>query len=514
MVKSAMNGELLRIVDSIRREKSIDVEIIFSGIEAALISAARKHFGMNRELLVTIDRETGNIAAALDGVEISAENLGRIAAQTAKQVIIQKIREAEREVILQNYTERIGTIVSGQVSRIEHGSVIVNLGKVEAFLPRREQIPGETFHVASRIRCLILEVRPSGGTVRIIVSRGHVDFIKQLFDQEVPEIADHTIEIRAIAREPGHRTKVAVSSLDSRVDAVGACVGVRGTRIKNIVEEVGGEKIDIVRWNDAPPMFIGNALKPAEVVETFRYRDIGRAVVLVNEDQLSLAIGKKGQNVRLAARLTGWNIDIMTPLEFDQERRETATVLEGLETVGPELAPVIVDGGLISLADVAEASPEVLAGIAGLDEEQAVVISQQVEEILKQREAQAAEEARAAEEAQAAKEAQAAEEAQAAKEAQAAEEAQTAEEEQTEDAAEPQEAQAAEEAQAEEQTEDAAEPQEEQAEQDVEGPVEALEGDPGQTDDSPAEEQDEVEDEEPPADEGETPESETTETVA
>ncbi|MDP6381362.1 MAG: NusA N-terminal domain-containing protein, partial [Phycisphaerae bacterium] len=212
-MKRNMNGELLRIVDAIRREKDIDVEIVFAGIEAAMVSAAKKHFGAACDISVSVDRETGNISATLDSEPITTAELGRIAAQTAKQVIIQKIREAEREVIVENYSARVGSIVSGQVSRIEHGNVIVNLSKVEGLLPRSEQIPGETHHVASRIRCLILDVRQTGGGVKVILSRAHIDFIKQLFELEVPEIADHTIEIRVIAREPGHRTKIAVSSI-------------------------------------------------------------------------------------------------------------------------------------------------------------------------------------------------------------------------------------------------------------------------------------------------------------
>jgi N utilization substance protein A len=286
-----MNGELLRQVDAIRREKDIDAEIVYQALEAAYVSAAKKSYGINCDVLIAIDRQTGDMVASVDGRSVDPKDLGRIAAQAFKQVIIQKIREAERASLMEDYGDQVGTIVSGQVSRVEHGNAIMGLGRGEGFLPRSEQVPGETLHVGDRLRAMILEVREAGSNIKIVLTRTHPDLIVRLFELEVPEVGDHVIEIEAIAREAGHRTKVAVTSIDSRVDAVGACVGIRGSRIKNIVEEVAGEKIDIVRYNESPQVFIANALKPAEVKEILLNRDINRATVLVAEDQLSLAIG-------------------------------------------------------------------------------------------------------------------------------------------------------------------------------------------------------------------------------
>ena len=402
-----MNGpDLVRIVDAIRRERNIDAEVVFQGIEAALASAAKKHFASVEEAIVEIDRESGEITASIEGRPIDPTVLGRIAAQTAKQVIIQKIREAERASLMEDYGDQVGTVISGQVTRVDHGNAVVSLGRGEGFLPRSEQIPGETLHVGDRIRALIIEVRESGSGVKIVISRIHPDLIIRLFELEVPEVADRVIEVEAIAREPGHRTKVAVSSVDSRVDAVGACVGIRGSRIKNIVEEVAGEKIDIVRYNESSQVFIANALKPAEIRETLLNPDINRATVLVAEDQLSLAIGKKGQNVRLAARLTGWNIDILTPAECEQQRANAADQLAGLDAVGPDLAEELVAAGYISLADVAEVDPERLVAF-GVSAEEAQEIIRQVGELVVALEAQAAEEAEAAQAAEAAEAAKA-----------------------------------------------------------------------------------------------------------
>ncbi|MBE3068747.1 MAG: transcription termination/antitermination protein NusA [Planctomycetes bacterium] len=396
-----MNGaELVRIIDAIRREKNIDAEVVFQGIEAALSSAAKKHFGAVDDVIVSIDRASGDIQAQMDGQSLDPAVLGRIAAQAAKQVIIQKIRDAERASLMEDYADQIGTIISGQVTRIEHGNAVVGLGRGEGFLPRSEQVPGETLHVGDRIRALIIEVREAGANVKIVLSRIHPDLIIRLFELEVPEVADGVIEVEAIAREPGHRTKVAVTSTDTRVDAVGACVGIRGSRIKNIVEEVAGEKIDIVRYNESPQVFIANALKPAEVKEILLNRDINRATVLVAEDQLSLAIGKKGQNVRLAARLSGWNIDILTPGEYDEQRATAIEQLAGVEAVGPDLANDLIAAGYISLADVAEVDPETLSRIAGVDNETARDIIVQVGVLVADLEAHAAErEARKAAEA-------------------------------------------------------------------------------------------------------------------
>ena len=255
----------------------------------------------------------------MNGSPLDDDTIGRIGAQTAKQVIIQKIREAERDSLVQEFSGQIDDMVNGVVQRVEGGATLVSLGSLEAILPRSEQIPGETHHANERIRAVIHEVKPQGSRVKVVLSRTRPVLVRRLFEQEIPEIAEGVISINALAREPGYRTKVAVSSADQRVDCVGACVGVRGNRIKNIVDELAGERIDIVRWNDDPQALIPNALQPAEVDQVLLCEMLGRAIVLVREDQLSLAIGRRGQNVRLASKLCGWDIEIMTAEELDEQ---------------------------------------------------------------------------------------------------------------------------------------------------------------------------------------------------
>jgi transcription termination/antitermination protein NusA len=363
-----MNAELVRIVDSISRDKNIDKDSVFTDLEQAMISAMRKQYGQTDEVNVNIDRLTGDITASRNGSAIDMHTLGRIAAQTAKQVMIQKIREAERGSIFEEFSERKGTIVTGTVSRYEGGALVVNLGRAEGFLPKSEQIPGETQHPGERIRCLILDVREAPHQVKIVLSRSHPDFIRRLFELEVPEVSERIIEIRALAREAGYRTKIAVSSIDTKVDAVGACVGVRGSRIKNIVAELGGEKIDIVRWNESSQILITNALKPAEVSEVALCFELGRATVVVPEDQLSLAIGKRGQNVRLAARLTGWDIDILTPVEYNKGLDDMEKVLSAIEGMDNEKIEKMMAMGIISLMDVEEVGTAPLIKVLSLEE--------------------------------------------------------------------------------------------------------------------------------------------------
>ena len=333
--------EILRLVDSLHRNKEIDQEVIFQAIESALQSAARKHFGSNEEITVEIDRQTGEMAAVWDGERIAPEMLGRIAAQSAKQIIIQRIREAESEIIHKEYSERVNTLVTGSVQRFEGGSIIVNVERTEAILPRSEQIPGEHYQPGERIRAVILDVRKVNNLVKIFLSRTSKEFIRRLFELEVPEVAEGVVQIRRIAREPGLRTKVAVESLDARVDCIGACVGVRGTRIKSIIDEVKGEKIDIIPWSEPPETLIASSLRPAEIIqitleegETTR-----RATVIVPEDQLSLAIGWKGQNVRLAVKMTGWDIDIEPPERPEEEEEEEEAAPEGESTEDAEEQP-------------------------------------------------------------------------------------------------------------------------------------------------------------------------------
>jgi N utilization substance protein A len=285
--------------------------------------------------------------------------------------MIQLIRQDERGSIYEEYKDRVGTIVTGTIARFEGGTMIVNLGRVEGIMPRSEQIPGEQHQVGERIQALILEVRDTPSAVKIILSRSHPELIRRLFEREVPEVGERTIEIKALAREPGHRTKIAVSSIDSKVDAVGACVGVRGSRIKNIVDELGGEKIDIVRWNESSQILISNALKPAEVAEVSLCFELGRATVVVNEDQLSLAIGKRGQNVRLAARLTGWDIDILTPPEFQAGVQRIDQVLKSIEGITQEMVDKVIALGLIDVRDIEEVGTGPLMEELGLDEAKA-----------------------------------------------------------------------------------------------------------------------------------------------
>jgi N utilization substance protein A len=385
-------SEVLRIVDAIHRDKNINKEIVFEGIEAALVSAAKKHYGEEADIVVNIDREDGSIRATHNGAELdSEETVGRIGAQTAKQVMIQKIREAERDALHDEYTELIGHMVSGVIQRYEGGAATVQLANVEAILPRGEQIPGETHHVNERVRTTVFEVRKSGSRVKVILSRSRPQLVQRLFEQEIPEIADGVIQIRAMSREPGYRSKVAVSSSDPRVDCVGACVGVRGNRIKNIVDELAGERIDIVRWDDNLEVLIPNALQPAEVEQVILCKMLGRSIVLVREDQLSLAIGRRGQNVRLASKLSGWDIEIMTQEELAQAIDRAVAGFSSLEGVDVELAERLVEEGFLSYDDLSIIEPDALMAMGNLSEETANLIVTQAEERAEQAEAQAAE---------------------------------------------------------------------------------------------------------------------------
>ncbi len=384
--------EVLRLVDVIHRDKNIDREVIFSTLENALLLAARKYFSPRDDeelnLSVSIDRNTGRVVAIKDGEEIDPATLGRIAAHAAKQSIIQRIREAESKAIYQEYVDRIGELEIGTVQRIEHGAVLVSIGKTEAMLPRSEQIPGESFHVGQRLKAIIREVKEVGPRVRIILSRSHPDFVRRLFEQEIPEIQDRTIDIRAVAREAGYRTKIAVSSIDSKVDAVGACVGVRGSRIKNIVDELNGERIDIVRYNESLQVMIQNALQPAKVEEVFLYPRIGRAIVLVRDDQLSLAIGRRGQNVRLASKLVGWDIEIMTAEEYSESLDRAKNWFLQIPGMTDEMTEVLITEGFLSYDDLTFMEPEQLAELINVTPEEAEEMIIAAEELAEQVEAQ------------------------------------------------------------------------------------------------------------------------------
>jgi len=364
-----MNQELVRIVDNIARDKSIDKESIFVDLEEAMVSAVRKHFGEpDSEIVVHIDRTTGQVAAFKDTEQIDIRQLGRIPAQTAKQVIIQKIKADERDSIYARFVQRRGEITSGSVVRYEGGTLIVSLDhRAEGFMPKTEQIMGQTHRPGERIRCLILDVKEVSNQVKIILSRTHPDFIRRLFELEVPEIVENIVEIRALAREAGYRTKVAVASLDDKVDPVGACVGMRGSRIKNIVDELGGEKIDIVRWNESSQVLITNALMPAQVSEIALCFELGRVTVVVHEDQLSLAIGKHGQNVRLAARLTGWDIDILTPDEYNLGIERLTSCVKNVEDADDTMVDKLIALGVISILDLEDVGAEPLVNELKID---------------------------------------------------------------------------------------------------------------------------------------------------
>ena len=371
-----MNSETLRILDSIARDRNVDREQLIRDLEMAMISAARRHFNSLdlEEFGCDMDRLSGRIAIwrnLPDGgrEDIPLSSLGRIPAQTAKQVMIQKFREDERNSLMEDFAKRQGEIVTGTVTRQEGPALIVQVDRAEAFMPKSEQIPGEMFKPGDRIRCLVLDVRDAGSQVKIVLSRASPDFIRRLFEAEVPEVAERVIEIKALAREPGQRCKVAVASVDSKVDAKGACIGVRGSRIRNIVDEVNGEKIDIVLWNESSQVLISNAVRPAAVEEVSLCFELGRATIIVREDQLSLAIGKRGQNVRLAARLTGWDIDILTPPEFTKGLDILQETLRPIEGVTDEMLDKLGALGMISVFDIEEIGPAVLVAELGVDDE-------------------------------------------------------------------------------------------------------------------------------------------------
>lgn len=407
---------MLDLVEKLHEEKKISRDVIFGGIEAAIQLAAERHFGITEEnpgvgVHVHIDRATGDITARHGEQELDPETLGRIAAQSAKQVMIQKIREAESDTVFSEYAAKKGELVVGTITRVDAGTAIVSLGKSESLLPRSEQIPGETHHVGERVKAVVFEVRKTGHRVKIVLSRAHPDFVKSLFDEEIPEIQDRTIDIRATAREAGYRSKIAVSSIDSKVDCVGACVGVRGSRIKNIIEELNGERIDIVRWNDSLQVLIPNALQPAEISDVFTYPRLGRAIVLVQEDQLSLAIGRRGQNVRLASKLVGMDIEIMTHDELGEalERAERwfaqlpiePAPEDGTEParVGEEVIQAMIEEGFLSYNELTFIDAEELTKFTGLTEEQADEVLMYAEEFADHMDRSVQEEQRAAEEA-------------------------------------------------------------------------------------------------------------------
>lgn len=389
-------SEVLRIVDSLHREKNIEKEVVFRAIESALVSAARKHFGEDADIEFIIERDSGTIAGRNGQDELDyEETIGRIGAQTAKQVIIQKVREAERDSQIDEFNEILDDIITGTVNRSDNRVTTVNVGPVEAILPRSEQIPGESHQANDRIRALVTEVKPQGNRVKVVLSRTRPIFVKRLFESEIPEIADGVITINAISREPGYRSKVAVSSIDSKVDCVGACVGVRGNRIKVIIDELAGERIDIVRFDEEPMAMIPNALQPAEVNEVILCQKMGRAIVLVSEDQLSLAIGKRGQNVRLASKLCKWDIEIMTQGELEQQIDRAVQGFIALKGVDEDLANRLVGEGYLDYDDLSVIEPVDLMEMGGISEAEVDAIVEQAETLAEEAEVREAEEKRA-----------------------------------------------------------------------------------------------------------------------
>ena len=422
-----MSQELLAIIEQIEREKGIKKEIMLEAVESAMLSAAKRVIDLkpDEEFKVQIDRVTGQISAFRNNELVTNIDFGRIAASTARQVIIQKMREAEKDVVFVEFQSRVGEIVSGTVYRFEKGNVIVDLlGKAEGVLLKREQSPKEEFKQGQRIRAYVVEVKKDTKGPQIILSRAHPNLVKELFELEVPEIYEGIVEIRGISRQAGERTKISVYSKNDKVDAVGACVGMRGNRVRNIVNELQGEKIDIVRFNDDVREYIKAALSPAKVSEIKLDRDKMKAGVIVDDDQLSLSIGKHGQNVRLASRLVGWELDIRTksmiaaealgakpevaaasqavasdtePVKVKKVKKETKKVskkvsktevkkeakkeekketkkeasLGELLGVSQKIAESLKEAGIKSLADIAKLETEELTKIKGIGEKKA-----------------------------------------------------------------------------------------------------------------------------------------------
>ncbi len=384
-----MGTELLTVLENIEREKGISRQVLIESVEAALVSAAKKVLhDKDKEVTVKIDLESGKINILCDGKEIVSNEFGRIAAQTAKQVIFQKIREAERDVIFNEFHGKADSIASGTVYRFEKGALLVDLGKTEGILPKREMSPRDGYRQGDSIRAYILEVNRTVKGPQIVLSRNHPGFVRCLFELEVPEVAEGLVEIRSVAREPGDRTKIAVWSKNDKVDCVGACVGIRGSRVKGVVKELQGEKIDIVRWSEDIEEFVRAALSPAEVSSVkIASREEKKVEVVVGDDQLSLAIGKNGQNVRLASKLTGWSIDIRSKKDIAKEKLEASmspetdaegaapsaaglpadeALLAEVEGIGPKTAEALTAAGFGTVGSVRAAAETDLLAVKGV----------------------------------------------------------------------------------------------------------------------------------------------------
>lgn len=396
-----MLSELKRIIDQISRDRGIDKKFLIEAIEEAVASAARKKYGSRREIEVRFNEEYGDVevfqfrnvvedaedeqteisieeAVRLDpdvqlgdelGQKMEIEDLGRIAAQSAKQVIIHKMKDAEREVVYDMFKDRIGEVVSGIVQRFERGNMYVNLGRTDAVLPREHQIPKRSFKQGDRIRALLLDVRQNSRDSQLLLSRTDDAFLSKLFQMEVPEIAEGIVKIMAVSREPGYRAKIAVSSVETDVDPVGACVGMKGSRVQNVVQELQGERIDIVTWSPDPAKYVYNALQPAQVTMVSVDEDAKALLVVVPNDQLSLAIGRQGQNVRLAARLLGWKIDVKSEQRYENLQDEGYLSLLEIEGIEEPLADQLFARGIRSVADLKNAQITDLTVLRAINEE-------------------------------------------------------------------------------------------------------------------------------------------------
>jgi transcription termination/antitermination protein NusA len=428
---SANRLELLQIADAVAREKSIDRTLVLSAMEDAIQKAAKSRYGSENEIRAEIDPRTGEIKLSrllevvervtLDATEISLKDakkrnpeaevgdfiaeplppldFGRVAAQNAKQVIVQKVREAERERQFEEYKDRMGEIVSGIVKRVEYGNVMIDLGRAEAIIRRDETLPRENHKLGDRVRAYVYDVRRENRGPQIFLSRTRPEFMSKLFAQEVPEIYDSIVEIKSVARDPGSRAKIAVVSKDTSVDPVGACVGMRGSRVQAVVNELQGEKIDIIQWSQDAATFIVNALAPAEVAKVVLDEESERIEVVVPDEQLSLAIGRKGQNVRLASQLTGWDIDILTEAEESERRQkefaERTNAFVAALDVDEMIAQLLVSEGFTSVEELAYVDTQEVASIEGFDENTAQEIQERAREYLERLEAELTEKRRA-----------------------------------------------------------------------------------------------------------------------
>ncbi|MDH3976257.1 MAG: transcription termination factor NusA [Deltaproteobacteria bacterium] len=440
--------DLNRVIEQVGKDKGIDKDVIIEAIEAAMLTASRKKFGSKKDIEAQFNPDVGEVelfqfqtvvekvedadneiglaeAKELDpdvevgdslGIKLPSSEFGRIAAQTAKQVIIQRVRDAERDMIFNEYKDRKGELISGYVRRFEKGNVVIDLGKTEGIMPHKEQIPRESFRSGDRVRCYVVDVKRETKGPQVILSRIHSDFMVKLFTLEVPEIYEGIVEIKGAAREPGSRAKIAVTSKDSQVDPVGACVGMKGSRVQSVVQELRGEKIDIVCWDEDIAKFVCNALSPAEIIRVIVDEDEKAVEVVVPDDQLSLAIGRRGQNVRLAAQLVGWNIDINTESKAEKlsieerleeelaaararEEKAEALELEGEEAVseesssdempvtnvpgvGGKTAEILTGAGINTVSELAAKTVEALLEIQGLGEKKATALIEKAKETL------------------------------------------------------------------------------------------------------------------------------------